>query len=113
MVRPAFSSNQPKRAIIVPLSMQYILAGTWLEPSRSSAMMEAMSRRRWLHATPPPRRSSDFPAWAMARSATSMQAAKACSWRDQHTAPKWAPRSTIVLAAVKRPEKAMSIPRTA
>ena len=86
---------RPNSAIIVPLSMQYCFSGQVPTDPRCSHIIRVISLIRSLQATPPPSNNSDFPECASALSATSMHAEKACSWRDQQTAPNSNPSLTF------------------
>jgi hypothetical protein len=71
--------SEPSHAIIAPLSRQNCLSGTNERPPLSRAMVSTMPLRREFWATPPPRRTSSLPMWAMALSVTSVIMAKAVS----------------------------------
>ena len=65
----------PSQAIMAPLSMQNLRSGTNISAPLSWAMSATISLRRMFWATPPPRRTSSLPMWAMARSVTSVSIA--------------------------------------
>lgn len=65
----------PSHAIMAPLSMQNLRSGTYISAPLSWAISATISLRRMFWATPPPRRTSSLPMWAMARSVTSVSMA--------------------------------------
>ena len=73
----------PSQAIMAPLSMQNLRSGTNISAPLSAAISAAISLRRRFWATPPPRRTSSLPVWAIALSVTSVSMAKAVSWTDK------------------------------
>lgn len=94
------------------MSLQYCLSGTYISAPRACAMSSTMSLRRPFWATPPPRRTSFFPIWAMARSVTSVSMANAVSWTENAMSSSGTPFLLRATAAVIMPEKATSIPFT-
>ena len=55
--------------------MQNLLSGQYISAPRASAISLTISLRRMFWATPPPRRTSSFPMWAIALSVTSVSMA--------------------------------------
>ena len=79
ILTPELYISYPSHAIMAPLSIQNLLSGTYISAPRSWAISETISLRRIFCATPPPRRISSLPMWAIARSVTSVSMANAVS----------------------------------
>lgn len=75
ILTPDLNISEPSHAIIAPLSMQNLLSGQYISAPRASAISLTISLRRMFWATPPPRRTSSFPMWAIALSVTSVSMA--------------------------------------
>lgn len=112
ILTPELYISAPSHAIMAPLSLQYCLSGTNISAPLARAMSSTMSRRRPFWATPPPRRTSFFPMWAMARSVTSVSIANAVSWTESAMSSRGTPFLRRATAAVIMPENATSMPLT-
>ncbi len=112
ILTPEECISYPSHAIMAPLSLQNCLSGTNISAPRAWAMSSTMSLRRPFCATPPPRRTSLFPMWAMARSVTSVSIANAVSWTESAMSSSGTPFLWSATAAVIMPEKATSMPLT-
>src|SRR6266487_2421409 len=104
--------SHPVHAIIAPLSMHRSPGGTNIFAPRSEAIWPTISCSRRLRATPPPRRTSSLPTWAIARSVTSVSIAKATSWIENARSATDAPCLRRARAAVSIPLNATSMPLT-
>lgn len=112
ILTPELYISAPSQAIIAPLSMQNLRSGTYISAPRACAISATISLRRPFWATPPPRRTSSLPMWAIALSVTSVSMANAVSWTESAMSSSGTPFLWRATAAVISPENETSMPLT-